>query len=649
MSLSVSFAILLLQAGTAQPELAANPRSEAVIDAAGRAVLSFLSVWRTAWRESVEWNGYGEGNVRLRDIHCHWDGSYVTRPGRTNETPPSVIHHSSRRSMCPNWFPAEERMPYDERTDRDASLAPAWRSRVKTARATLLDSLEKLDARRPGDAWITGQRVRFLVNQGSLKDALAVAHLCAAGKVWCAQLSGFAYDAAGDYRRADSAFDAAAALMTPKARCEWTNASVLLDPDERGAYEDVRCEDRREVNEKLWWLSTPLFSDSVADRRSAHFSRKVLVQLHSALTWDERYDWRRRFGSEAVAEMLVRYGWPAYSAFGGQGHERDHASWMSFYDSTRTATSEYPQDRLHLVPMFAAVRDPFRATADAWQLNMPKLAPNEEPAEQWWPAEHYARAAGGILQLSEQTALLRRDSDVLLATAAALPRRTFRADTTVLVRTTSPQTIDKIGHQTFRNERAIVFTGHIPAEPAIIGAEMLATQPGDASARTRLGVIPPAPLSALKPGETAISEPILLVADDAQPSSPEDALGRMLGTTRVTGAKMGVYWETYGFAPGDSVDVSVVISRHERLSKLRRIGMFLRVAQDINGSVAVRWSEPQAGHDSWAIPAVVPIQARSIKVDLSRLEAGHYSVEVLVGRRGALPVSASRAFVLERL
>ena len=76
--------------------------------------------------------------------------------------------------------------------------------------------------------------------------------------------------------------------------------------------------------------------------------------------------------------------------------------------------------------------------------------------------------------------------------------------------------------------------------------------------------------------------------------------------------------------------------------------MALRVAHDINGSVAVRWGEPQAGHESWTIPGVVPILARSIRLDLSQIEPGHYIVQVMVGRHGALPAVSSREFVLEK-
>jgi hypothetical protein len=255
------------------------------------------------------------------------------------------------------------------------------------------------------------------------------------------------------------------------------------------------------------------------------------------------------------------------------------------------------------------------------------------------------------MQLSNQTALLRRDKDVLLATASDLRgmSRGIQIDTgaAVLVRSTAPHSVERVPHKTYRTEKSLVLAGHIPPAPAIVGTEVPAAHADDWSVRTRLGVVPPAPLEALSPGETAISEPVLLSGDEDLPSTPEGALQRMLGSTRVRGPKMGVYWETYGYAAGDSVDVAVVITRHETLSKMRRIGMFLRVAHDINGSVAVRWGEPQAGHSSWTIPGVVPIQARSVKIDLSRIEPGHYSVDVLIGRKGGVPVTASRDFVFE--
>lgn len=653
----ITFAALLVLSTSAAPHRRPTPAHptppDAIVDAARSAVVRFIATWRTAWLESTDAHSFGFSDLRLRDVHCHWDGSFNASTAHGSARPPSLIHHSSRRSMCPNWIPASERVPDDERVERDVSLVPAWRERVRAERAALIDSLALLAEHRPHDAWIAGQRVRFLVDQGDPKAALDVARSCAAEAAWCAQLAGYVFHAAGDFTRADSAFDAAAAAMSPKARCEWTSSRLLLDRDAQSSYEHMNCEERAAANERLWWLSTALYSDSADDRRSEHFARKVLVQLHSALQWDERYDWRGRYGAEAVSEMLVRYGWPAFSVFLGAYEEQSHASWMYFYDSTRTATAEYPQDRLHLVPDWRAVNDAFRASADAWQINMPPLNGEDEPAAQWWPAEHYGRTKGSIVQLPNQTVMLRRDSDVLLATASELGRRsTARVNdsaASVLVRTTAPRKVERLPHDAVRNPTALVVTGRIPTSPAVVGVELPAASRGELSARTRFGVVPPTPLVALRPGETAISDPVLIASGEDHPSSPEAALHRMLGSTRVRDRKVGVYWETYGYRADDSVDVAVIITRNEKLSKMRKLGMFLRVAHDINGSVAVRWREPQAGHDSWSIPGTVPIQARSISVDLSGIEPGNYIVEVQVGRHGALPVSATREFVLEEM
>ncbi|MGH7618371.1 MAG: hypothetical protein ACREPM_14200 [Gemmatimonadaceae bacterium] len=654
MWLHIGLVALLQAVPPSQTRLgAATPPYDAATDAPGYAALRFLTTWRSAWLASVDWRGYGHADVRLRDDHCHWDGSFSIAGPRGYNKPPGLIHRSSRRSMCPDWFPADERVPGDESFDLDVSLTPAVRERVRAARAMLIDSLAFYGDLHRGDAWITGERVRFLVDQDDAAAAIEVARHCTADRVWCAQLAGFAFNAAHDYVHADSAFDAASALMDPEKRCQWTSARLLLDEDGRSAYDRMSCDQRAAANERLWWLSTPLFSDSNPDRRSEDFNRKVLVQLHRALPWDERYDWRERFGGDAVAEMLIRYGWPAFSAFAGMNEELSHASWMNFYDSTRTATAEYPQDRLHLIPDWRAIADPFHASSDAWQLNMPRLTGEDEPAAQWWPAEHYARASGGIVQLPEQTVMLRRDTDVLLATAADARRAShvLHGDTarTSLVRTTGPHAVEMLRHETFVNATSIVVTAHVAAEPAVVGTEVIASQRNEPAARTRLGIAPPLPLNSFRPGETGISEPVLLNADGPIPATAEEALHQMLGTTRVTSTKVGVYWETYGYAPGDSIDVAVVIVRHESISKIRRLGMMLHVAHDLNGSVAVRWGEPQAGHESWTIPGILPIHARSIRLDLSQIEPGHYTVQVMVGRKGGMPVLASREIVYGKI
>src|SRR6476620_9644723 len=112
----ISIALLLQAAPRSEPPIASTrtvasveevARAKApgsVLEAANNAVVGFIAVWRYAWHSSARFGGYGD-DVRLRDVHCHWDGSFKGSTGRPY--PPSMIHHGSRRSMCPNWYPTE--------------------------------------------------------------------------------------------------------------------------------------------------------------------------------------------------------------------------------------------------------------------------------------------------------------------------------------------------------------------------------------------------------------------------------------------------------------------------------------------------------------------------------------------------------------
>ena len=76
---------------------------------------------------------------------------------------------------------------------------------------------------------------------------------------------------------------------------------------------------------------------------------------------------------------------------------------------------------------------------------MPDLEGKDEPAAQWWPTEHYARAAGSIRQLPDQTAMLRRDGHILLATASELP-----ADSVIVV--TDERMCERAARTYYRHE-----------------------------------------------------------------------------------------------------------------------------------------------------------------------------------------------------
>src|SRR6266571_3255637 len=115
---------------------------------------------------------------------------------------------------------------------------------IRDARATLLAALDDAGARLPGDEWIAGQRVRYLVEAGRDRAAVGAARECRADGWWCAALVGLALHAAGDFARADSAFDAALRNMPAPERCRWYDLAPLLPDELRHRYERLSCDDR---------------------------------------------------------------------------------------------------------------------------------------------------------------------------------------------------------------------------------------------------------------------------------------------------------------------------------------------------------------------------------------------------------------------
>src|SRR5215813_3823728 len=92
---------------------------------------------------------------------------------------------------------------------------PREAPQIVVARTRLLEMLDSLSAMVPGDRWILGQRVRYLMEAGRplLADSMAV--VCAARSEvpatssWCFALAGYVAQQLGNYPRADAAFASA--------------------------------------------------------------------------------------------------------------------------------------------------------------------------------------------------------------------------------------------------------------------------------------------------------------------------------------------------------------------------------------------------------------------------------------------------------
>lgn len=118
-----------------------------------------------------------------------------------------------------------------------------------------------------------------------------------------------------------------------------------------------------------------------------------------------------------------------------------------------------------------------------------------------------------------------------------------------------------------RDDGVVVRWGTVRSRALILGLEIPKLATGwRAPVRVGLGHDPPLPLSAFAPGEVGISKPVLLAVrdgDDAPFGSPEQALASMAGSATVPPhRRLAIYWETYGFAPGDTVALAVWIERH---------------------------------------------------------------------------------------
>lgn len=671
MSLRVCFAVLAV----CLPNSAAAQRSAvdagALTAVIGTRVQAFQTQWDAAWRTSEGerhptysartrsvgnrpgWIGSGEGS-RYYAYHCD---------GHAREIGRGYLFHSrvTKFGVCPGWLRDELTGPVgDERLALDFGLVPRLRAEIKHARDTLIRFLDSLAAAHPASDLLAGQRVRFLVDQWDYARALDAARACGGTPAWCARLVGYASAAAGQLTAADAAFRSALALDTSESRCIWNDHRAILDSIARPAYAALTCAQRDSANAWLWILAAPLWTEPTNARFVEQSVRQVLITLRAAFGRDERYSWDDRLGNDARREMVLRYGWPTYVFWPGDEVEKGHSGhlrdWWQSPPNPPYTTYEYAPGRQRLIPLGRAVLDPFSATSADFDLVPPPGGDGPSIRQPlWWPNEHYAPPAPLRQFEPGQVAIFRRDTAALLATALradnatlALPDDAFAEIHLLAVAT--PPLVQRVAAASVRAGSTVALRGTIAAAPQLIGLEVPASAPAIPTARTRFGISAPPPLTALAPGTIAVSDPaILAVSADVTelPNSPDDALRTLAPSTSLPhGARIGVYWETYGVAPTDSLELAVWITR-ARDGFFRRLAGTLRIVEDRNTPVAVSWSEAHAGRQAAIIPsATAPILGRSLLLDLAGLSPGNYTLEVAVQRPGNEAVRGRRELVV---
>ncbi|HEY7685286.1 MAG TPA: hypothetical protein VH833_04165 [Gemmatimonadales bacterium] len=490
--------------------------------------------------------------------------------------------------------------------DASSDSLPAEPRAVGRGRERLLRVLDSAARALPGDDWLAGQRVRYLVEAGRPADALAAADACRAARWWCAALEGFARHAAGDFSGADSAFRSALLDMPTDERCRWTDLSTVLAEPLRRHYRRLACAERAAFEARLWWLAQPLWSRSGNDRRTEHYARRTMAALL-------RHSWSPygALGGEDLTELIVRYGWPDAWAQVGRG---------SSIGAERSVIGHEREPAYRFLP-------------DAAQFDSPRSV--DDALTDSRPRERYAPTYATTFTALEPTfAQFRRGESTLVVAAYDLRRDSlFRAVTldAALVLARDEATAPYVEHRAVA-EPSGVLVAAAPWVPSVLSLELLATRGEERrAARARIGWLDH-PSAA---GDLTVSDLLLFDPPDSVSSELEAVLPHVRGPAPVPrGSRIGLYWEAYGLGPEGEPLATIVSVVPERVGWLRgafeSVGLVSRARP-----VRLEWTEQGKPQDG--------IAARALVVDLAPLGPGRYRIELAVTATGRRPAGASRS------
>jgi hypothetical protein len=463
---------------------------------------------------------------------------------------------------------------------------------------------QRLAARRPGDPWIAGMRVYYHVDDGDLAGADSAARDCRATSWWCAALQGYAADARGDMRAADSLFAGALAAMPDSTRCRWTDIAVLLPLESRDRYERLDCAGRREITTRYWMLATPRISAPANEWRTAWYGRRVSATLLAGAVTPHRLSWGRD-----LEELLLRYGWPV-------AWSRIVPASMSMLEPEILGHDPAPSFSYGPdVAMLEGVKSDMRT---GWRLD-------DVHGESRLALPTVHRLAPMVAQLAR----FPRGDSTLLAAAWSTTDDSLRHPS-VTVGAAYPdgglraRLVDSLpsGH-------ALVT---VAGRPALAGVELSDSATGT-FARVRLARVDPVGGGALHLSDLLVYRP----AGPRPPALAEALALAVPGDTVSTDRPIGLYWEVSG-ARGEGVpdEVAILVERIDHglfRSARQRLGLL-----DPDSPVRITWGETAEG-----VEDVVP---HALSLDLGELPAGRYRVTITHTPAGRPPSAASRELEL---
>ncbi len=526
-----------------------------------------------------------------------------------------------RRHQLPygaSWSPAgcRERVGrfcwYDENgdtTDVVPEDPPAESPRIIAERERLLRRLDSAAAIIPGDDWIIGQQVRYLIEAGRTGDAEERARMCAEGRWWCAALAGMALHVRREFGAADSAFAVALAAMPEPERCEWTDLSKLLDGELHDRYRRLSCAERIAVDERVWWLTDPLHARPGNDRRTEHLSRVTLHHAQQRAASAHGLTWGNDLG-----ELTIRYGWATHYT----------RATPRFGDpEPPSVTGHHRSPGYRFFPIAGAL-ELAGAAEDAWSLR-PTAA-----------RERYSPTYATFAPLDQQTAVFPRGDSILVAAAYDTGADTLfgqRPIEAALVLSSGPDSARRGGAVEMDAPKRGVIVARGSDVPQLASIEII----GDRRVRrARLAI----GTEGLRERRVRLSDVAFFTAGDSLPSHFEEFVERMRPTaTARRDERLGLYWELSGTLPEDApVTTRIEIVRDGR-SWLRRAGERIGVLSPDRG-VRLGWSE--------SARSTTGVRPRAVVIDLAALDPGSYRIEVIVEPQGEIPQVARRTLRVVR-
>ncbi len=514
--------------------------------------------------------------------------------------------------------------------DGDDSAPPPEPAATTAGRSALLDALARAAAADPANAWVVGQRVRYLLEARRSSEALAVAERCEGApssgtpssgtlssgppdsaqgfaSVWCLGLRGVVHHLANRPVEAAAAFDSADALRAPADRCAWNDVGVWLESGPARVYHRLACgsPERARWESRFWRLAEPLWMRPANDLRNEWNARRVMALVHGAGSNAYGMSW-----GDDLAELDQRYGWPtgwshrpdAGGAFGGYafttgagdgvvGHEPapsyDFVPRGRALDAERTGAADVPEGTWNLRPSAADLTSPMR------------YAP--------------AYALGGVAEPTYQLARFLRGDTALVAGAFDTARDSIWSEgRRAPALAAALLVLDDRGDVAGADRRDSVarsgaLLARVPGAAAaaardrwLLGLEILQRDTVHTpDGRRVLGrALRARDVWRPLPAESALSDLLLLRHSPGPTPTLEAALDSVAGSTTVPrGGAIGVYWEEYGVQSGGAPDSAAapdtIVIAATRLARSLRDRLADAIGRgSVERPIALRFADP---------------------------------------------------------